>query len=613
MSDTTTKIVSELDFETIRNNIASFIANNSTFTDYNFEGSGLSFLMDVLAYNTHYNALYLNMAVNENFMDTAQLRSSIVSLARNMGYTPRSATSALAYIQFKIPTTDPAGTQLSIGPSTLFTATNNGISYVFSPTTTQYTQAISGFYTFSGAAGSLGVPIREGSYVTLNYTAVGLPNEKFIINNSNIDLSSITVSVQPNSTSTSVSTYSLISDITQLTPNSNIYYLWETVTQNYEIQFGDGVLGSILTAGNIVNITYQTSLADAGNGCNQFTLANKIGIYSNSNVVYTNVIPAFGGQVIETIESVRTSALQNFRTQGRAVTIDDYKFFLSRDYPFASTISVWGGQDNNPPQYGKVFLSFKPVVGYTLTNSEKTAILSDIISKYNIISILPEIIDPEYIFLQVNTDVYYNSKSTTLNSGDIKTAVINSITNYNNTILNEFGTNFTYSQFTTIIDESSTSIIGNLTQISMRKNVPVILNNSLTYTIDFQNIIHPGSVTNKYPFQAANNSSLNSGTQNLYFDDDGGPNATLGNIRIFTYVSDGINSIQVYISNNAGTVDYVNGIVTLTNFNPSLVNADSTIDIIVKPVDYAIGNITSKRNTILTINPTDITVNVTAK
>jgi hypothetical protein len=147
----------------------------------------------------------------------------------------------------------------------------------------------------------------------------------------------------------------------------------------------------------------------------------------------------------------------------------------------------------------------------------------------------------------------------------------------------------------------------------LRKNVPVILNNSRTYTIDFQNIIHPGSVTNKYPFQAVNNSSLNSGTQNLYFDDDGGPNASFGNIRIFTYVSDGINSIQVYISNNAGTVDYVNGIVTLTNFNPSLVNADSTIDIIVKPVDYAIGNITSKRNTILTINPTDITVNVTAK
>ena len=605
MADTTTKQISELDFETVRNNIATFIANNSDFTDYNFEGSALSFLMDVLAFNTHYNAVYLNMAVNENFIDTAQIRSSVVSLAKNMGYTPRSNKSAIANISFTIPTTDIVGTKISIDNTTLFTSTNNGSTFVFSPTTTVYATAAAGstsnVYTFSE------VDIREGSYATLNYTSAGLANEKFTINNFNIDLDSIQVKVQNSANDVRSTTYSLISDITTLTPTTAIFYLFEAVNRTYDIQFGDGVLGTKLVAGNIVNITYQTSAAEAGNGCSSFTLASLInGVYTNSSLTYTNVIPAFGGQIEESIDSVRINSLQNFRTQGRAVTADDYKFFLGRDYPFASTISVWGGQDAIPPQYGKVFMSFKPVTGYTLSTAQKEYILSTVIDKYNIVSILPEIVDPEYIFLQIITTATFNSKSTMYKSGDIQTLITSAINNYNDTTLTQFGTNFTYSQFTSLIDKSDPSIIGNLTQVTMRKNIPVVLNASLQYTIDFQNVIHPGSVQNKYPFQAANDTELNTGTANLYIDDD-----QVGNVRIYNFVGTDVKTVN-YINLTAGTVDYATGIITLNNFTPSKVNSDGTFDIVVKPEDFSIGNITSKRNTILTISPADILVSVTA-
>jgi hypothetical protein len=606
MTDTTTKLISELDFEAIRNNIAAFIANNSDFTDYNFEGSTLSFLMDVLAFNTHYNALYLNMAVSENFIDTAQLRSSIVSLAKNMGYTPRSATSATAYIQFNI-NTNPSRTAPTIGPNTLFTSTNNGNTYVFSPTQTYQAVAGTSAWVFSGATG-LGIPIREGSYVTQTYTSAGLPNETFIISNYNVDLSSLTVSVQNSATNTTTTSYSLISDITTLTPDTTVYYLWETTDQKYEIQFGDGVLGKILTAGNIVNITYQTSSADAANGCSNFTLATNIGAYTNSNISFTNIVPAFGGQAAESSESIRNNALQNFRTQGRAVTADDYKFFLGRDYPFANSISVWGGEDASPPQYGKVFLSFKPVTGYTLTEDQKQYILSNVIKNYNIVSIIPEIVDPEYTFLQINSTVSYNSKGSLLSSGDIQTEVITAIQNYNDTTLSMFGSNFVYSQFTNVIDTADPSIIGNLTLVTMRKNFPVTLNSTLTYTIDFQNEIHPGSLVNKYAFQAYNDIRLNAGSQNLYLEDD-----EAGNIRIYTYVGTGSTATKTILSYTAGTVDYAAGIVKLTDFNFSQVNSDGTFDLVANPVDFAIGDITSERNTILTIDPADVTVSVTAK
>ena len=599
MADTTTKLVSELDFETIRSNIAAFIANNSDFTDYNFEGSGLSILMDILAFNTHYNSMYLNMAVNENFVDTAQLRSSVVSLAKNMGYTPKSSKSSIAKVSFYFASLDPENTQVKIDSSTVFTSTLNNTTYTFSPVDTYYATSLSGRYTFSD------ISIREGSYVSTSSTSQGSANETFLINNFSIDLDSVVVTVQNSATDTTTVTYSSVTSITTLTPTSTTYYLFETPTRSYEIQFGDGVLGKKLVSGNIVTIKYQTSAADVSNGCAQFTLTTPInGTYSN--VTYTNVVPSSGGSVEEQIDSIKTNSLQNFRTQSRSVTADDYKYFLTRDYPFASSVNVWGGQDAIPPQYGKVFLSFKPTTGLVLSNAQKQLVLNDVISNKNIVSIIPEIVDPEYIFLQITSNVSYNSKATSQRPGDIQTSVIAAINTYNSTTLTQFSTNFTYSQFTTVIDNADPTIIGNLTQVTMRKNFPVVLNASLQYTIDFQNVIHPGSVQNKYPFQAANDTELNTGTANLYIDDD-----QVGNIRIYNFVGTDVKTVN-YINLTAGTVDYATGIITLNNFTPSKVNSDGTFDIVVKPEDFSIGNITSKRNTILTISPADILVSVTA-
>jgi len=514
-------------------------------------------------------------------------------------------------LSFVMPAIEPDGNQISIDTSTIFSTNINGTNYLFSPRERVYSTATNRYYSFEN------VNIYEGSFVTITYTATGNLNETFLINNSNIDLSTISVTVQSSSTNTVVTPYTLISDITTLTPTTNIFYLFETTNGTYEIQFGDGVLGSKLTSGNIVNITFQTTSADAANGASSFVLANNINgepYYSRYNISYTNVVPSYGGEPGEGIESIRLNALQNFRVQGRAVTASDYKFFLERDYPFASTISVWGGQDANPPQYGKVFFSFKPVTGYFLTNAEKADVLS-IIKNYNMVSIIPEIVDPTYIFIEPNVSVTYNQAATILNAGQIKSSVIATIQNFNDTTLTTFGTSFVYSKFVADIDNSDPSIIGNLTQIDMRVNFPVTLNVSLQYTIDFQNGLHPGTLRNKSSFQAANDTTLNSGTQNLYIDDyTSDPTNPTGVVRIYTYVTTGNVTNKIYLNNNAGTIDYINGIVVLNKFKPSLVNsADGTFDLIARPTDYSIGNIVSQRNTILTINPADIVVNVTAQ
>jgi hypothetical protein len=602
MADTTTKIISELDFEKIKANLSAFIANNSDFTDYNFEGSALSFLTDILAYNTHYNAVYLNMALNENFIDTAVTRSSVVSLAKNLGYTPRSRKSSLTEISFTITETDPLkanGNVIYLEKSNYFRCENNGVTYIFSPVKQTSATSVSGVYTFSDIA------LREGSYVTVKYPVLGITNEKFILNNFAIDLDSILVTVQNSPSDTTITTYSLISDITALTPDSTIFYLFETTDRRYEISFGDGVLGKKLTSGNIVNITYQTSSGADGNGCENFVLSNQIdGRFDYADINFTNVLTSYGGDQEENLDSIRLSALQNFRTQGRAVTTEDYKFFIERDYPLAESISVWGGQDNIPPIYGKVFISFKPAGGYFLNAAQKQDILDNIIKPYNIVTVIPEIIDPEYTFIEVDSSVKYNPARTVLSAGQIKSAVTESISTYSSNTLTKFGTSFSYSKFVTLIDKSDSSIVGNVTAISLRKNFVVNLNERITYTLDFQNQIHPGSIRNKFNFYATGDVNLGYPSEALFLEDD-----EEGKIRIYKTIGTGLESKKIILSSSVGTVNYSTGIITLT-IKPSKTNSDNTLDIIAKPAQYSIGDINSYNNNILLMVDSDVTVNV---
>jgi hypothetical protein len=602
MSDNKAKILSELDFDKLKVNISTFIANNSNYTDYNFEGSGLSFLTDILAYNTHYNAVYLNMALSESFIDTAQIRSSIVSLAKNFGYTPKSKKSSISVIDFEITEPDinkANGNVIFLTKENTFTSENSGRTFIFSPINTYSATSVNGTYKFSD------VILREGSYVTVRYPVTNNAREKYIISNFNIDLDSIGVTLSLSESDTSITTFNLISDITTLTPESTIFYLFETTDRRYEITFGDGVLGTKPSSGNIVNVNYQTSSGQLANGCDIFSLANEIdGRFNNSDVNFTNIVTSYGGSEEEEIESIRINSLQSFRTQGRAVTAEDYKFFISRDYPLAQTISVWGGQDNNPPQYGKVFISFKPADGFFLSNSVKRNILNDIIKSRNVLSIIPEIIDPEYLFLIIDSEVNYNPRKTLLSPGEIESLVIEKIKEFNATILTRFGTEFNYSKFTTLIDSVDNSIENNITTLKLRKNFPVSLNRSLQYTIDFQNKIHPGTLTTKAPFKSENNPLLGNPTEDLYLEDNSN-----GIVIIYKLVGPNRDE-KVIINNSAGTVDYITGIVKLINFNPSKVNLDNTLDLIVNPEEFSIGNIKSFRNNILTILDTEIKVNV---
>ena len=601
MANKTVNLVSELDFETIRNNIAAYIANNSSFTDYNYEGSGLSTIMDILAYNTHYNAVYLNMALNENFIDTAQLRSSVVSIARNLGYTPRSKKSAKTKVSFRIPTTDPNNTSLTLEKTTKFVGDIDGSTYIFQPTSAITALSDGSRYTFNN------VELREGTRLSIQYDATDADGNlvnRFFINNFNIDTESIEVYNQE--AGSNLQTYDLVSDITILDEESQIYYLFESTNKNYVIQFGDGVLGKKPEGGTII-ISFQTSSGEAANGISKLTLSDTIGAgrtiglesFGASDIIFDNIETSYGGASEESIESVRINALTNFSTQGRAVTAEDYRFFLERDYPQAESISVWGGQDNVPPIYGKVFISFKPRKGFRITNAVKQEILSNILETKNILTVIPEIVDADYTFVQISTSVLYNAKRTIYTSAELQSLILDKIMSYNSEELVKFGTRFSYSKFVNEIDRTENSIISNYTLIKLRKNFPVNIDVTNTYTIDFQNPLRAGTFRSATGFRALNDSTLGATNDEFFIEDD-----SSGLIRIYKIDSGN----KVILKTNSGTIDYNTGLVKITNLKPSsVVNIDKTLDVIAEPVEY---RVTSRRNNILVIVDTDVNINM---
>jgi hypothetical protein len=603
MSNKTVNLVSELDFETIRNNIAAYIANNSSFTDYNYEGSGLSIIMDILAYNTHYNAVYLNMALNENFIDTAQLRSSVVSIARNLGYTPRSKKSAKTKVTFRIPTTDPLNTSLTLEKTTKFVGDIDGTTYIFQPTSAISALSDGSRYTFNN------VELREGTRLSIQYDATDADGNlvnRFFINNFNIDTESIEVYNQEAGVSGNLQTYNLVSDITILDEESQIYYLFESTNRNYIIQFGDGVLGKKPEGGTII-ISFQTSSGEAANGISKLTLSDTIGLgratgletFGASDIVFDNIETSYGGASEESIESVRINALTNFSTQGRAVTAEDYRFFLERDYPQAESISVWGGQENVPPIYGKVFISFKPRKGFRITNSVKQEIITNILETKNILTVIPEIVDADYTFIQISTSVLYNAKRTIYTSAELQSLILDKIMSYNSEELVKFGTRFSYSKFVNEIDRTENSIISNYTLIKLRKNFPVNIDITNTYTIDFQNPLRAGTFRSATGFRALNDSTLGATNDEFFLEDD-----SSGLIRIYKIDSGN----KVILKTNSGTIDYNTGLVKITNLKPSsVVNIDKTLDVIAEPVEYTV---TSRRNNILVIVDTDVNINM---
>jgi hypothetical protein len=484
--------ITELDFDQIKNNFKLFLQGQDTFSDYNFEGSGLSVLLDVLSYNTHYGAYFLNMLANEMHISTAQLRDNIVKLAKSLNYVPASATAATAGIKLTVtpPDSNSAPSVLVMPRYTSFISQAvNGVNYNF-VTTTAYSTTFDGTsYVFDN------VNISEGDVINYTYNVIGTNRVSFNIPNANIDTSTLIVNVTETSTTQSTTApYVLCKDISLLDGNSRVFFLEGSDNSTYNIYFGDGILGKKPSNGDSVNLIYLNTHGDASNYANNFSITTSINGYSN--VISQSVFAAAGGGVIESNENIKYNAPLAYSTQNRAVTVNDYKYLLKRDYQNIGSISVWGGDQNDPPIYGKIFISIKPKFGNYLSTLEKQKILN-ILTQYNMITVDPVMVDPDYTYVLFNVTVNYNPNLTTATTNQMISTIRNSVINYSNSQLSKFDATFRESSLVQNIMASDPSILGADAGIYLQKRFFPILNNTATYTLKFNTVIKQGGLFEK--------------------------------------------------------------------------------------------------------------------
>ena len=477
--------ITELDFVSIRNNLKNYLRNQSAFTDYDFEGSSISVLLDILAYNTHYNAYYQNMVANEMFLDSAVVRNSVISHAKHIGYTATSRRSAIATIDVGIIPTDTAGTLTIPRFQEFFSEPIDGVNYNFVTTKAYTTIRDCGVFNIKG------IEIVEGFPRVLNFTynSVSNPKREFTISDVNVDTSTLLVAVQSSSTNTDSHTYTISTDATEINANSKVYFLEGGLDDTYKIKFGDGVIGNNLSNGNIVIVSYVSSSADAANKANSFTTGSISGY--NQIVINANTAAA-GGSERETIQSIKFNAPHYYSSQNRAVTTSDFEVLLKQNYPAIDTVSVWGGEENIPPIYGKVYISFKPKSGVIINDTEKNRIINEYIKPLCLVTVTPEIVDPEYIYLKFDITVEVDLTLTTLTQNQIAALVQNAVFDYNDTTLQQFGIIFVQSKLQSLVDNVSSGIVGNEIKTRVEKRFMPQLNSLKTYFIDFAMPLHRG-------------------------------------------------------------------------------------------------------------------------
>tara|TARA_B100002019_G_scaffold190928_1_gene165136 strand:+ start:4220 stop:6097 length:1878 start_codon:yes stop_codon:yes gene_type:complete len=588
MTEITKLNITELDFDVIKNNLKDYFKSQTEFTDHDFDGSAISVLLDILSYNTHYNSYYMNMLASESFLDSAQLRDSVVSKASMLGYTPKSARGATANVEVTItPNDSPAS--ITIDKNTQFTSTINGTSYIFCTTASHTITPNNGVYKASSVELSQGIP------TIIRYTANTANTEQlFLLPNANTDTDSLIVTVQESEIDTNTSVYTLATDITTVNSTSNVYFLKEHSSGQFNVEFGDGVLGRKPITGNIILLSSRITEGEEVNGANTFSAAGTVGGYSTVSVATSNA--AAGGLAKESIDSIKFNAPKTYETQNRAVTTDDYKSIIEREVSGLDSVSVWGGQDNETPAFGRVYISAKPA-GATALSTSQIALIKSVVSDYNLMSITPEVVDPDIIDLIMSITVKYDSRLTSLSSGAVAEKVVKTINDYRTQNLLKFGSIFRYSTLSTRIDNTDTSIINNLTTITAKKGIVPSTTANNTYTISFNNPIYSESTT----YEGAVTSSAFSYTDaagtsyaTCFFDDLNGV------MRIY-YLS-GAN--KVLLSNNAGTVTYSNGHITLSSFKPNSI-VGSKLEFTIKP---AVNDLIPIRNQLFDIANTNITV-----
>jgi hypothetical protein len=490
--------VTELDFDTIKTNLKAFLNQQSQFTDYDFEGSGLNVLLDILAYNTHYNAYYLNMVANESFMDSALLRDSVVSHAKVLNYTPSSTTSAEAVINLTVTSISNTSASLTLPAGyTFLSELIDGKSHSFVVLENQTVTKSNTTFNFEN------LRIYEGQRVTYNFThnAASNPKQVFTLPDSGIDTSKIKVTVAASASNTATSTYNAVTDILDVGSTSEVYYLQEHRSGNYQIYFGNDVVGKSLPDGAIVSVTYLVTNGAVANKANNFIALNTL-TDSTSQVqnifTVTSVTAAAGGAARETVDNIKFSAAAQFSTQNRLVTTKDYESYIQNKYPIVESISVWGGEENVPPVYGKVFISMKPKTDYYISEAEKARIAAEIIAPKAILGISSQILDPDYLYLTVSSTVQYDKNKTNNTEETIRNSIRNAVLNYRNTNLNKFGAKFILSKMQEAIDATDlNSILGSETTVRVQKRFEPTLNTFATYNIYFNVPLHRGTITNK--------------------------------------------------------------------------------------------------------------------
>ena len=490
--------VTELDFDQIKQNLKTYLQAQSEFTDYDFEGSGLSVLLDVLAYNTHYQAYYLNMIANEAFMDTALLRDSVVSHAKTLGYVPYSRKAPVATINFTANTNSNTSATLTIPKGFRFLSNEiDGVSYSF--VTLQETIVTKSNTNFS----FINLPIYEGQLVTYTYTHNQATNPKqiFTIQDDGVDTSTITVTVQPSASNTASEVYTLASDASETSTASLVFYLQEGKNRKYDIYFGNDVIGKSISDGSLVSISYLITNGTAGNKANNFvatgTLTDSLN-NSQTNFIIDPVSEAAGGAERESVDNVKFAAPLQYTTQNRLVTFSDYEAYIQKNYPSVDSVSVWGGEDETPPKFGIVYIALKPKSSYYLSDTEKQRIIDEVIKPKAIVAIQAVIRDPEYLYLIVSPTVTYNPNKTTLTDTQLKTAIRNAILLYKTSNLDKFGSQFILSKVQDAIDSvDSNAIIGSSVSVRLQKRFEPSLNSSTPYTINFNTPLRRGTIGNK--------------------------------------------------------------------------------------------------------------------
>ena len=589
--------VTELDFDRIKSNLKTFMKNQTEFTDYDFEGSGLNALLDVLSYNTHYLAMNMNMVANESFLDTASTRSAVVSHAKTLGYIPNSPRAPVAFINVTLnnSTTDSSAFEelntATIPIGTVFTTQMDDVNYQFVTVSEHTINKVDDVLSFTN------IPIYEGTYVTNRYTVNNQNvDQKFYLADRNGDTSTLVVDVFDSATSTSSTTFTLATDTTLTSSTSNVFFLQESVDGKFEIYFGDGITGRALSDGNIVRLRYVVTNKTLANGATSFsTTATISGI---TNVTVATVSNASGGAESESIQSIKFNAPLDYAAQGRAVTVNDFKAIVPKVYANTKSVQVYGGEDNDVPTFGKVYISIVPTTG-SITAAAKAQIVKDLKTTYTIASVSPEVVDPEYTKLRLNVTFTYNSKNTIKPKETLESNVLTTITNFNNNNLSKFDSAFRHSAFTKLVDDTDDAITSNITTVTLSKDFTPTLDKDTKYIIPFNNKLynpHSGHDSEAGGILSSTGFKIDGNINEMFLNDDG-----MGNVRMF-YITDG--TTNTYEDNTVGTIDYFNGSITLTNLKITEVsNVDGTtstkVRLIVKPES---SDIIAVRNQVLEID-----------